>query len=546
MSGIETKPDASYVVNADDYSPLVNNAGTVGKSVTPQQYVKAAAAFGVDDKAEALTHTPVTGQTMYIRSDDGKGHIWQAKTGLTGAVSGSVNYCGTRIVDASWGGALAWDRDYNGAVNIKWFGAKGDGTTDDTTAIQNALDASRNVYIPSGVYLVSLPIRIEHDGQELIGDGSDLSEIKSVTATINVLEFTTKSLIILGKLEDIHIHAAAGNGGHALYQAVGIAQIEFNRVGITQANPAKSLYANLDGTIYIDNHWKGFNLVHTPGATNSGFKLIDTAGGNLNSNTWEKGRCTHSGNYFFSIENSGSGTYEFDLHFSDINFEVCTGGGIRGLGVQNLTTKNLMLYDTPNATKDFIYIGASANVSPLKSRHIHLENTFSRNSTFAVGVDIMLEAGGVDTAKISGGDAANLAGFTVDLGNNLGVVLIDTRNWTINNRSVTTVEISAYSGKQGLRVGNTIDYTYDNLSLDIAKINGASGLLLSGQLYPQSSAVAGASGIYQGAGTPEASQAANQGSIYMNNTIAIGEYAVYIKLSGTTTTGWLGIGTVKT
>ena len=41
----------------------------------------------------------------------------------------------------------------DGVIDVCQFGAKGDGITDDTAAIQNAINASKRVYIPSGRYL---------------------------------------------------------------------------------------------------------------------------------------------------------------------------------------------------------------------------------------------------------------------------------------------------------------------------------------------------------------------------------------------------------
>lgn len=44
--------------------------------------------------------------------------------------------------------------DYKNYVTPQMFGAKADGTTDDTQAIQSALDASSYVYIPDGTYMI--------------------------------------------------------------------------------------------------------------------------------------------------------------------------------------------------------------------------------------------------------------------------------------------------------------------------------------------------------------------------------------------------------
>lgn len=59
-------------------------------------------------------------------------------------------------------------------VSVKDFGAAGDGTTDDTAAIQAAINASsgfRAVYFPTGTYKVTSTITIANDRVGLFGDG---------------------------------------------------------------------------------------------------------------------------------------------------------------------------------------------------------------------------------------------------------------------------------------------------------------------------------------------------------------------------------------
>lgn len=57
-------------------------------------------------------------------------------------------------------------------VSVKDFGAIGDGVTDDTAAIQAAVDARQNVYFPIGTYLVTSTITCSQFGQCLIGPGN--------------------------------------------------------------------------------------------------------------------------------------------------------------------------------------------------------------------------------------------------------------------------------------------------------------------------------------------------------------------------------------
>lgn len=65
---------------------------------------------------------------------------------------------GVEIVDAKAREDIGYIKN---AVTPQMFGAKGDGVTDDTSAIQKAINNHDNVYIPSGDYLISAPIIVE-------------------------------------------------------------------------------------------------------------------------------------------------------------------------------------------------------------------------------------------------------------------------------------------------------------------------------------------------------------------------------------------------
>lgn len=91
---------------------------------------------------------------------DRRGFIW---TCIIAGTPGSWVSCGT-----------AW-------YDVKSFGAYGDGSHDDTTAIQNALTAAGVaggvVYFPSGIYIISQSLQVSSNTQ-LTGDGIGASTIR--------------------------------------------------------------------------------------------------------------------------------------------------------------------------------------------------------------------------------------------------------------------------------------------------------------------------------------------------------------------------------
>lgn len=56
-------------------------------------------------------------------------------------------------------------------VSVKDFGAVGDAVTDDTTAIQNALNTGRCVLLPKGIYKVTAALTVTADNTGLYGEG---------------------------------------------------------------------------------------------------------------------------------------------------------------------------------------------------------------------------------------------------------------------------------------------------------------------------------------------------------------------------------------
>lgn len=108
-----------------------------------------------------------------------------------------------------------WFRIYSGAVDVRWFGAVGDGATNDATAIQNAInylegtDNGGALYLPANEYLIETAISIAGTKNlRVFGDGwGPGGTVISVSGAINGLEMGSGSAdrTVDLRIEGMHI-----------------------------------------------------------------------------------------------------------------------------------------------------------------------------------------------------------------------------------------------------------------------------------------------------------------------------------------------------
>lgn len=171
---ISQLPAATTPLTGVELVPLVQNGTTKYSSVnnlkSPDgvRYFQSYATMTALTNANGRTDGMVVEVAGRLTANDGGGGVFRYSASSAATANGGT-------ILAADDGVGRWLRIYVGALNVKWFGALGNGTGNDATAINAAIAvlgaAGGDVYFPAGNYRITATITA-NTPVTLIGEGS--------------------------------------------------------------------------------------------------------------------------------------------------------------------------------------------------------------------------------------------------------------------------------------------------------------------------------------------------------------------------------------
>ncbi|WP_303815311.1 glycosyl hydrolase family 28-related protein [Selenomonas ruminantium] len=259
-----------------------------------------------------------------------------------------------------------------GVVDVKDFGAKGDGVTDDTAAIQEAIRAAESlsvstqnmhrVFIPAGDYVVNGTLDINISNAQILGTpattiiftpnnaSSVLFNVHGVDVTAKRVTYAIESISYLKLYSTVPQQGIAFNMGTAdSFDSYGTSPIT-DHVIISRFNIAYCHHANVYMTTY-----KNVNVLEC-----NTFIKIDTDAANSGEKIIISGGFVNALNYAFDIQRN---THQ--LYIENVSFDA----GAYLLKASGYTVSNLETYEfnqchfepNTNLSKDKPYISIEAD-----------------------------------------------------------------------------------------------------------------------------------------------------------------------------------------
>lgn len=288
-----------------------------------------------------------------------------------------------------------WLRVYSGPINIRWFGALGDGTGNDGEFIQNAVDflstTGGEIYFPTGRYRSTVSIALPITGQLITfsGDSYRTSVIVSAiaassTALISGNGTSSDRCYFVGR--DFALEGNSAAGVHGIYLHYGTPFSELSDVlitgfidGIRLGNIYRMSLSNVQSILNTNGIVAGLDLASADAVCNA----ISFFGGRYTNNT-------------------ARGMYLYGCR----NINVCGGD------VENNGTDGLLAQSVFGITVTSVYCETSL-VSHNTVADFHF---LSCRGVSISGVNISNWYTGKILVKIDDTQAVTINGFNTDLG----------------------------------------------------------------------------------------------------------------------------------
>lgn len=340
---------------------------------------------------------------------------------------------------------------FSDLISVKDFGAVGDGLTDDTTAIQNALAAHDAVLIPKGEFLISATIALT-SGQSLIGLGqkSILKTSSNAFSAIQIGEnnITVQNFRIEGGLIGIKV---LGDTAEATQNSVSDVQVIGAVTGI-----------QLDGNDSTERptYWNSFTRILIEQPTLHGVHLTKSGAGD-----------TPNANHFYNVRvyskgasTSGSGFYI--EHGSHANSFIDCEANVNGATAQAC-----------------FRVGAAANKTLLVNLYTESTNTvpnvqLDSGSTETAIFNLHAQSDGAAIYDLSGGqyDAVN-AGFPEK--NTLRKTVVSDLKATLSRHDTEYIDTVGTTALDLSHSVHIVDATNGAITIELPNAGDAVGVEMS-------------------------------------------------------------------
>jgi hypothetical protein len=316
-----------------------------------------------------------------------------------------------------------------GMYNVKAYGALGNGSTDDTAAIQAAIDAAEAagaaLFIPAGTYITSAALDITGP-ITILGAGRDLTIISNGAS--NIFEWQGD----YNSIAHMTIKSTAG-GGHCFTQTGQVLQNHFYDLSFWLSNTDKSVYNHADDTgNYASNWWNNFAVeaLYTMTVPLFYFYVTNSTGAS-NYNTWENFWIRKTGNYGFWFESARSSNALYDMILKNGIWEVPHGGCVKCLGCAHPVIENQSIYDLSLQVADnhLFYFGKGTHATnKMDCWHVQMRgiNHVGSSADLGSGIqDIYCEASSIHYMSVEHSGNHTSGALLIDYNNNTGMFHTD-------------------------------------------------------------------------------------------------------------------------